>query len=65
MAMEASGVYGHVLFLTLVEAGFPVTVTAPHFTRQIKGRPKTDKRDCQWIQPVSYTHLTLPTSDLV
>jgi transposase len=50
VAMEASGVYGHVLFLTLVEAGFSVVMTAPAFTRQIKGRPKTDRRDCQWIQ---------------
>jgi transposase len=50
VALEASGVYGHVLFLTLLEAGFEVRMTAPHFTRQIQGRPKTDKRDCQWIQ---------------
>jgi transposase len=50
VALEASGAYGHVLFLTLLEAGFHVVVTPPHFTRQIKGRPKTDKRDCQWIR---------------
>lgn len=50
MALEASGIFGHVLFLTLVEAGFEVVMTAPAYTRQIKGRPKTDRRDCQWIQ---------------
>jgi transposase len=50
VALEASGVYGHVLYLTLVEAGFEVVMTAPAFTRQIKGRPKTDRRDCQWIR---------------
>ena len=50
IALEASGVYGHVLFLHLIEAGFQVLMTAPQFARQIKGRPKTDKRDCQWIQ---------------
>ena len=49
VALEASGVYGHVLFLHLLEAGFEVVVTAPQFARQIQGRPKTDKRDCQWI----------------
>jgi transposase len=49
VALEATGVYGHVLFLTLLEAGFEAVVTAPKFTRQIQGRPKTDKRDCQWI----------------
>jgi hypothetical protein len=50
VALEASGGYGHVLFLTLLEAGFQVILTAPQFARQIKGRPKTDKRDCQGIQ---------------
>jgi transposase len=60
VALEASGAYGHVLFLTLLEAGFPVMVTAPHFTRQIKGRPKTDKRDCQWIQRL-HAHGLLPS----
>jgi transposase len=49
VALEATGVYGHVLFLTLLEGGFDAVVTAPKFTRQIQGRPKTDKRDCQWI----------------
>ena len=45
VALEATGVYGHVLFLTLLEAGFQVVTTAPAFTRQIKDRPKTDRRD--------------------
>jgi transposase len=39
-----------VLFLTLLEAGFAVILTPPQFARQIKGRPKTDRRHCQWIQ---------------
>ena len=51
--------YGHVLFLTLLEAGFIAVVTSPAFTRQIKGRPKTDKRDCQWIQRL-HKHGMLP-----
>jgi transposase len=59
VALEASGVYGHVLFLTLLEAGFTVVMTAPSFTRQIKGRPKTDRRDCQWIQRL-HKHGLLP-----
>src|SRR5262249_15350300 len=45
-----TGVYGHVLYLTLLEAGLHVITAPPQFARQIKGRPKTDKRDCQWIQ---------------
>lgn len=59
VALEASGVYGQVLFLTLIEAGFHVVMTAPHFARQIKGRPKTDRRDCQWIQRL-HKHGLLP-----
>jgi transposase len=60
VALEASGVYGHVLFLTLLEAGFVVVMTAPSFTRQIRGRPKTDRRDCQWIQRL-HRHGLLPS----
>src|SRR5205807_8865597 len=60
VALEASGVYGHVLFLTLLEAGFVVVMTSPSFTRQIKGRPKTDRRDCQWIQRL-HRHGLLPS----
>lgn len=59
VAMEATGAYAHVLFLTLIEEGFTVVMTAPHFARQIKGRPKTDKRDCQWIQRL-HKHGLLP-----
>jgi transposase len=50
IALEATGAYGHVLFLTLLEASFHVIMIPPQFARQIKGRPKTDRRDCQWIQ---------------
>src|SRR5262245_21929723 len=35
-------------------------MTAPAFTRQIKGRPKTDRRDCQWIQRL-HRHGLLPS----
>jgi len=59
VALEASGVYGQVLFLTLVEAGFATVMTSPAFTRQIKGRPKTDRLDCQWIQRL-HAHGLLP-----
>ncbi len=60
VALEASGAYGHVLFLTLLESGLDVLMTAPHFTRQIKGRPKTDRLDCQWIQRL-HQHGMLPS----
>ena len=60
VALEATGAYGHVLFLTLLEAGFHVITTSPTFTRQIKGRPKTDRRDCQWVQRL-HRHGLLPS----
>jgi len=59
VALEATGVYAHVLFLSLIEAGFQVVVTAPQFCKQIKGRPKTDKRDGQGIQRL-HKHGLLP-----
>ena len=59
VALEATGVYGHVLLLALLEAGLAVVVTSAKFTRQIQGRPKTDKRDCQWIQRL-HAHGLLP-----
>ncbi len=33
LALEASGAYGRVLFLTLLEAGFTVILTPPQFAR--------------------------------
>ena len=60
VALEAGGAYGHVPFLTLIEAGFPVVVTSPAFARQIEGRPKTDRRDCQWIQRLHKHGLLAP-----
>jgi transposase len=59
VALEATGAYAHVLFLALLEEGFQVLMTAPQFARQIKGRPKTDRRDCQWIQRL-HKHGLLP-----
>lgn len=50
VALEATGAYGNVLYLTLSKEGFQVIITPPQFARQIKGRPKTDRLDCQWIQ---------------
>jgi transposase len=60
VAVEATGAYAHVLFLTLQEAGFEVLLTPPHFTKQIKGRPKTDRRDCQWVRRLHH-HGMLPS----
>jgi transposase len=50
VAMESTGVYGIPLFELLERRGFQVFLVDPRQTRQVAGRPKTDVRDCQWIQ---------------
>ena len=50
VALESSGVYWIALYELLESEGFEVLLVDPSFTKQIRGRPKTDKRDCQWIQ---------------
>src|SRR5262249_21115368 len=50
VALEATGVYGIPLFELLESRGFEVFLVDPRQTRTVKGRPKTDKDDCRWIQ---------------
>jgi transposase len=61
VALEATGVYWEPLFALLEERGFEVILVAPHYTSGIKGRPKTDRLDCQWIQRL-HAHGLLPAS---
>jgi transposase len=49
VAMEATGIYWQPLFALLLKEGFRAILVPPQYTRQVQGRPKTDKRDCQWI----------------
>ncbi|MCG8653907.1 MAG: IS110 family transposase [Pirellulales bacterium] len=49
VAMESSGHYWVVLYEMLQSEGFEVLLVDPSYTKQVRGRPKTDKRDCQWI----------------
>jgi transposase len=50
VAMEATGVYWIPLFELLEGRGFEVILVDPRQTKAVKGRPKTDRLDCQWIQ---------------
>jgi transposase len=61
VALEATGVYWEPLFAILQERGFEVILVAPSYTSGIKGRPKTDRLDCQWIQRL-HAHGLLPAS---
>ena len=49
VAMEATGVYGVVLFDMLEEAGLDPYLVNPASFKHVPGR-KTDVQDCQWIQ---------------
>ena len=49
VAMEATGVYWVPLFEMLEAAGMEALLVDPSFTRQLRGRPKTDRLDAQWI----------------
>jgi transposase len=50
VAMESTGVYWVPLFELLERLGFEVFLVDPRQTKQVTGRPKTDRLDCQWIQ---------------
>jgi transposase len=50
VAMEATGVYWVALYDLLEAEGFRVLLVDPHQVRNAPGRPKTDVKDCMWIQ---------------
>ena len=50
VAVESTGVYWIPLCEMLESAGIEVFLVDPSYTKQVKGRPKTDRRDCKWIQ---------------
>jgi len=49
VAMESTGIYWVPLYELLQAEGFEVFLVDPSYSHQLKGRPKTDRRDCQWI----------------
>ncbi len=49
VALESTGIYWIPLFELLAAEGFEVLLVDPSYTHQLRGRPKTDRRDCQWI----------------
>jgi transposase len=49
VAMESTGIYWVPLYELLAAEGFEVLLVDPGYTHQLRGRPKTDRRDCQWI----------------
>jgi transposase len=49
VALESTGVYWIPLYELLEANGLEVLLVDPSYTKQVRGRPKTDRRDCQWI----------------
>src|SRR6266566_1396943 len=49
IALESTGIYWIPLYELLQAEGFEVLLVDPSYTHQLRGRPKTDRRDCQWI----------------
>jgi transposase len=49
VAMESTGVYWIPLYELLSAEGFEVLLVDPSSSHQLRGRPKTDRRDCPWI----------------
>jgi transposase len=49
IALESTGIYWIPLYELLQAEGFEVLLVDPSYSQQLRGRPKTDRRDCQWI----------------
>jgi transposase len=49
VALESTGIYWAPLYELLQAEGFEVFLVDPSYSQQLRGRPKTDRRDCQWI----------------
>src|SRR6266516_4120624 len=49
IALESTGIYWIPLDELLQAEGFEVLLVDPSYSHQLRGRPKTDRRDCQWI----------------
>src|SRR5262245_58644760 len=49
IALESTGIYWIPLYELLPAEGFDVLRVDPSYSHQLRGRPKTNRRDCQWI----------------
>jgi transposase len=49
VALGSTGVYWIALYELLQAEGFEALPVDPSYSHQLRGRPKTDRRDCQWI----------------
>jgi transposase len=50
VALESTGVYWIAVYEVLEARGLKVLLVDSRALARVPGRPKTDRRDCQWIQ---------------
>ncbi len=50
IAMESTGVYWISLYQVLESQGFEIFLTNARHSKNVPGRTKTDRLDCQWLQ---------------
>jgi transposase len=60
VALESTGIYWIALYELLASEGFEVLLVDPSYSHQLRGRPKTDRRDCQWIYRLHSVGLLAP-----
>ena len=61
VAMESTGVYWIPLFQILEAAGFEVYLVNARHVKNVPGRRKTDRLDCQWLQKLHACGLLRPS----
>jgi transposase len=61
VVMEATSDYWRSWFYLLEAAGLNVQLVNPSQARQLAGRPKTDRLDCQWLARLAEMGLLLPS----
>jgi transposase len=61
VTLESTSDYWRLWYYPLEEAGLRVQLVSPDRVRQLKGRPKTDKLDAQWLARLTHWGLLLPS----
>jgi len=65
VAMESTSVYWIPIYELLESKGLEVVLVNARQFRNVPGRPKTDFRDCQWLQLLPAVDFLMDPSDLV
>jgi len=61
VVMEATSDYWRIWFYLLEAMGLSVRLVNPSHARQLAGRPKTDRLDCQWLARLAEMGLLRPS----